>query len=126
MPRATQDAATPLRDSDTGLSPAMAGLSMPFPSPSVCDVAVLQPRRRLDACGLGSSPFARRYLGNKHFVLFSCGYLDVSVPRVRPDLVGDRPPACRVAPFGYLGINARLPLPQAFRNLPRPSSPPRA
>ena len=31
--------------------------------------------------GLGSSPFARHYSGN---VLFSSGYLDVSVPRVPP------------------------------------------
>src|SRR5690349_9041831 len=31
---------------------------------------------------------------------------------------------CRVAPFGHLGINACVPLPQAYRSLPRPSSPP--
>ncbi len=31
--------------------------------------------------------------------------------------------ASRVSPFGYLGINARLQLPRAFRSLPRPSSP---
>src|SRR5436305_13345052 len=30
----------------------------------------------------------------------------------------------RVAPFGHLGIIACLPLPRAFRSLPRPSSPP--
>ena len=30
----------------------------------------------------------------------------------------------RVAPFGHLGINACVPLPRAFRSLPRPSSPP--
>jgi hypothetical protein len=29
----------------------------------------------------------------------------------------------RVAPFGYLRIKACLPLPEAFRSLPRPSSP---
>ena len=29
----------------------------------------------------------------------------------------------RVAPFGYLRINARVQLPEAFRSLPRPSSP---
>ena len=28
----------------------------------------------------------------------------------------------RVAPFGYLRINARVQLPEAFRSLPRPSS----
>jgi hypothetical protein len=30
----------------------------------------------------------------------------------------------RVAPFGHLGIIACVPLPQAYRSLPRPSSPP--
>ena len=127
VPRATQDTATPGPASGTGLSPPMVGLSRPFPSPSRYDTAVLLPRRRLDAAGLGSSPFARRYLGNKHFVLFSCGYLDVSVPRVRPGAWRRwRDRSRRVAPFGCLGIDARLPLPQAFRSLPRPSSPPRA
>src|SRR3954467_8382651 len=29
----------------------------------------------------------------------------------------------RVAPFDHLGINACVPLPQAYRSLPRPSSP---
>ena len=31
---------------------------------------------------------------------------------------------CRVSPFGHPGINACVPLPLAFRSLPRPSSPP--
>ena len=30
---------------------------------------------------------------------------------------------CRVAPFGYLRINSCVPIPVAFRSLPRPSSP---
>ena len=30
----------------------------------------------------------------------------------------------RVAPFGHLGITACVPLPRAYRSLPRPSSPP--
>jgi hypothetical protein len=29
----------------------------------------------------------------------------------------------RVAPFGHLGINSCVPIPRAFRSLPRPSSP---
>ena len=38
----------------------------PAPSPRLvsCDLAALQPRGRLDAPGLGSSPSARRYSGN--------------------------------------------------------------
>ena len=31
-----------------------------------------------------------------------------------------------IAPFGYLRINVCLPLPEAFRSLPRPSSAPNA
>ena len=56
-------------------------------------------------------------------VLFSSGYLDVSVLRVFSRLTaGYRSSTCRVAPFGHLWINARLQLPIAFRSLPRPSS----
>ena len=32
--------------------------------------------------------------------------------------------ARRVSPFGHLGITACVPLPRAYRSLPRPSSPP--
>ena len=57
----------------------------------------------------------------------SCGYLDVSVPRVpscktMDSSYGDRFFTCRVSPFGYLRIGACLRLPVAFRSLPRPSS----
>ena len=56
----------------------------------------------------------------------SCGYLDVSVPRVG---IPSRTTGCdprQVSPFGYLRISACLQLPEAFRSLPRPSSPVRA
>ena len=57
----------------------------------------------------------------------SCGYLDVSVPRVGfHDIRGCRNRFRRVAPFGHPGIKGYLPLPPAFRSLSRPSSPPRA
>ena len=50
----------------------------PFPGASArgnsCDGAVLQPRARRDAPGLGSSPFARHYWGNHSIIFFSCGY----------------------------------------------------
>lgn len=38
-------------------------------------------------------------------------------------LRGDISSICRVAPFGYLRINSCVPIPAAFRSLPRPSSP---
>ena len=58
-------------------------------------------------------------------VFSSSGYLDVSVPRVRPRIpAGAAPLARRVSPFGHPRISGHLRLPAAFRSLSRPSSPP--
>jgi hypothetical protein len=54
----------------------------------------------------------------------SSGYLDVSVPPVCSPFEVITLTGKRVAPFGHLGINACVPLPRAYRSLPRPSSPP--
>ena len=62
--RPTQGTAASQLLAGTGLSPSPDGLPRPFPFAVLDDVAALQPRPRLDAAGLGSSPFARRYLGN--------------------------------------------------------------
>lgn len=72
--------------------------------------------------GLGSSPFARHYSGN------TCWYLFLRVLRCftspgSPLLTEMSCKTGRVAPFGNPGINACLRLPQAYRSLPRPSSP---
>ena len=56
--------------SRTGLSPSAAALSGAFRSLPSCNIAVLQPPARLDAPGLGSSPFARHYWGNHSYFLF--------------------------------------------------------
>ena len=45
---------------------------------------LLPPAPLCNGPGLGSGAFARRYLRYHWFVFFSSGYLDVSVPRVRP------------------------------------------
>ena len=62
---------------------------------------------------------------------FSSPYLDVSVQAVphvhlwiQRMMYGLDP--IRIAPFGYLRINSCLPIPAAFRSLPRPSSAPDA
>ena len=39
-----------------------------------CDIAVLQPQQCRNIVGLGSSPFARHYLGNHSFIFSSYGY----------------------------------------------------
>ena len=71
----------------------------------------------------GLYPFRSPLLGASRLISLSSGYLDVSVPRVCSPcgvtVISDR----RVSPFGYLGISACVPLPQAYRSLPRPSSP---
>ena len=57
------------------------------------------------------------------FDFSSSGYLDVSVPLVCSACAVTGLASGRVSPFGHLGINACVPLPQAYRSLPRPSSP---
>ena len=57
------------------------------------------------------------------FDFSSSGYLDVSVPPVCSACAVTDVTIGWVAPFGDLGISACVPLPQAYRSLPRPSSP---
>ena len=85
-----------------------------FPWHVLPDLAVLQPRSRLDAPGLGFSAFARRYSRNH------CCFLLLRVLRCfsspgSPHIRGSRPPACWVAPFGNPRIYGHLRLPAAYR-----------
>ena len=59
-------------------------------------------------------------------VFSSCGYLDVSVPRVRPINHGSISSRYWVPPFGNPRVNGYLRLSVAYRSLSRPSSPLRA
>ena len=59
-------------------------------------------------------------------VIFSCRYLDVSVPCVRSIYHGNTSSRYWVPPFGNHGITGYLRLPRAYRSLSRPSSPLRA
>ena len=77
--------------------------------------------------GLGSCPFARRYLGNRYYFLFVRLLRCFSSPaalypayRFSRECHGYSPQ--RVTPFGNPRIKARLQLPEAYRRLPRPSS----
>ena len=85
----------------------------------------LQPRARLDARGLGWSPFARRYSGS-HCCFPLLRLLRCFSSAGSPPLKVATPSAWRVAPFGHPRIIGRSRLPAAFRSLPRPSSPPGA
>ena len=110
--------------SRTGLSPSTAGLPRTVPLQSAVTYAVRTP-----ACthaGLGSSPFARRYLENRFFFLFLRLLRCFSSPGSPPypmdsDMDTQGFPAW-VSPFRYLRINVYLPLPAAFRSLSRLSS----
>ena len=76
--------------------------------------------------GLGSFPFARRYLGNRCFFLFlallRCFSSGGSPPYVMCWRMDAYSLCMRVSPFGNLRINGYLRLPEAYRSLSRPSS----
>ena len=67
----------------------------------VCLLSVLQPRCNRSRNGLGYSAFARHYSRN---LLFSSGYLDVSVPRVPRSVAMCSPPAPLAFPSGGFPI----------------------
>ena len=76
--------------------------------------------------GLGSLPFARRYLGDRCFFPFLCLLRCFSSAAYLPYVMDWRMDAwslsMRVSPFGDLRIDGYLRLPEAFRSLSRPSS----
>ena len=86
---------------------------------------VLLPRQCLNIIGLGCSAFARHYLRNHFCFLLLWVLRCFSSPR-SPSLRNDWPSTSRVVPFGNLRIKGYLHLPEAYRSLSRPSSPPRA
>ena len=84
---------------------------------------------RTPACthaGLGSFPFARRYLGNRGFFLLlrllRCFSSPGSPPYVMDWRMDDTSSSYRVSPFRHLRIKDYLHLPAAFRSLSRLSS----
>ena len=76
--------------------------------------------------GLGSFPFARRYLGNRFFFLFlallRCFSSGGSPHKTMDSSYDAWRLSMRVSPFGYLRIKGYVLLPAAFRSLSRPSS----
>ena len=126
VPRATQDTTSPARASGTEPSSSTARLSRRFPSHLRCNPVVLLPRAGpRTSRGLGCSPFARHYWGNH------CCFLFLEVLRCFSSLrsphycCSDNYPSGNwVVPFGNPGIKGYLHLPQAYRSLSRPSSPP--
>ena len=124
MSRGTLDPALLLSISDTRLSRFLAGLPRPFSYQLQINYAVLTPKDK--SSGLGSFPFARRYLRNRCFFLFlrvlRCFSSPGSLPYVMDWRMDDWSPSSRVSPFRHLRIKDYLHLPAAFRSLSRPSS----
>ena len=124
MSRGTLDTAMSVLISDTRLSRFFAGLPRPFSYQSQINYAVLTPQNKFR--GLGSFPFARRYLGNRCFFLFlrvlRCFSSPGSLPYVMDWRMDDRGVLCRVSPFRDLRIKGYLLLPEAYRSLSRLSS----
>ena len=112
----------------TGLSPAPARLSRRFRFVgSVARRRPYNPGTRVATPPVWAPPRSLAATGGIVFTFYSCGYLDVSVPRVRLHAMREcRDRSRRVAPFGNPRIRGYLLLPAAYRSLSRPSSPPRA
>ena len=86
MARITQDPSQNITTTLTGLSPSLARLSSAVLLVVMFLILVLQPQSDRSQAGLGCSAFARHYSRN---ILFSSGYLDVSVPRVSRSMTID-------------------------------------
>ena len=126
--RVTQDYTRPHLASVTGLSPSMIELSRTFSSRSVYHGVVLLPLRCIATPQVWALP---RSLATTGGIIVYFLFLRVlrcfSSPRLPLYICIDiRPSAGWVVPFGNLGIKGYLLLPQAYRSLSRPSSPPRA
>ena len=92
--------------------------------PPHCRLWVLQPRESMTP-GLGLGPVRSPLLGASQLISLPPGTEMFQFPGFASGLrqmTGLT--TSRVAPFGHLGIIACVPLPRAFRSLPRPSSPP--
>ena len=112
--------------SHTGLSPSMVTFSKVFCSRFACNVAVLQPRRRLATSPVWALPRSLATTGGI-ISLFSLpqGTKMFQFPWFASTLgVDDSPSDCRVVPFGNPRVKGYLHLTEAYRSLSRPSSPP--
>ena len=111
--------------SPTGLSPSRAprsrGPRLASPGASVGPTTPALQRAPVWASG----PFRSPLLGASRLIPLPPGTEMFQFPGFAPALAGDRPSrGGRVPPFGHPGITGCVPLPPAYRSLPRPSSPP--
>ena len=129
MSRGTLDPAGACLIPRTGLSPSAAGFPKTILLSHRLPCAVRTPE--CSHSGLGSFPFARRYLGNHGCFLFLRLLRCFSSPGSPPCVIhthgaysrmDDRSFSCRVSPFRHRRFHGYLLLPAAFRSLSRLSS----
>ena len=124
--RVTQDTDMPAHASCTGLSPSVVLFSSSLHSQLLYNVSVLQPLRCVATSQVWALP---RSLATTRGIisLFSLppGTKMFQFPGLAPLLGrGDGPSDRQVVPFGNPRIKGYLHLPEAYRSLSRPSSPP--
>ena len=124
--RVTQDTTKLHSGSYTGLSPSMIELSRTFYSLFEYHDVVLQPRKCIATPPVWALP---RSLATTGGIISYFLFLEVlrcfSSLRSPPNLCQDNSPSDYwVVPFGNPRIKGHLHLPQAYRSLSRPSSPP--
>ena len=124
MSRCTLDPARSLWISNTRLSLSSACLPRTVLLSAKSLIAVRTPK--CTHLGLGSSPFARRYSGNRVFFLFlrvlRCFSSPGSLCKAMYLLYSSMGLPCWVSPFGNLRIIGYVHLTEAYRSLSRPSS----
>ena len=124
MSRGTPDPAAPFHLRVRGSHPLRPAFPKPFSWLPFCFCSPLP--RRASHSGLGSFPFARRYLGNRCFFLFlrvlRCFSSPGSLPCVMDWRMDGGSPSRRVSPFRDLRIDGYVLLPAAYRSLSRLSS----
>ena len=121
--RLTQDTARPHQFTFTGLSPSMAQLSRKFSLKLVSKCGPTTLARQVGQ--VQAVPFSLATTRGITIVFFSSRYLDVSVHGVGfPYCYGIIHLQCiRLSHSEIFGYNACVQLPEAYRSLPRPSSP---
>ena len=124
--RVTQDTTRPRLCSCTGLSPSVMQLSRCFHSTFKCRDVVLQPRGCIATAPVWALP---RSLATTGGIIIYFLFLDVlrcfsSLRSPLYQCTDNSPSDYWVVPFGNPRINGHLHLPQAYRSLSRPSSPP--
>ena len=120
-----------VRISSTGLSPSSVELSSSLRLRYFSFLCYVRNPIRVNSHGLASSPFARRYLGNRCFFLFLGVLRCFSSPGLPPYDYVFIIQCLRFTSSGFphsdiYGYNDYLRLPVAFRSLSRPSSAPSA